>query len=218
MARKRFVPGPSRSAHHGSRRAALRLWAVPTLVIIGLFAGAIGFRTLFGHRHETQIGGAYSLIDSTNRPVTQARFAGRQTLIYFGYTHCLDVCPLTLATVAQAYTLLPPDRQRPVPLFITLDPERDRPDDVGLYARRFSPAIVGLTGTASQIRAVAQAFHVTSHITTDPSGDDASSAYRIDHSSVLYLMDGQNRLQAILPADSSPATVARRLLPFLAKR
>ncbi|WP_122038353.1 SCO family protein [Asaia bogorensis] len=223
MARKRSAPRPARSKQPGSRRAALRLWAMPTLIIAGLFAGAIGWQALTAHRHTTQIGGPYSLIDSANHPTTQARFAGRQTLIYFGYTHCLDVCPLTLATVAQAYTLLPPGTQRPVPLFITLDPERDRPEDIGVYTRRFSPEIIGLTGTAAQIDAVAKAFHVTSHVTVAPMaghdrGDEGMGDYRIDHSSVLYLMDGQNHLQAILPADSSPATVAHNLAPYLAKR
>ncbi|GBQ90467.1 electron transport transmembrane protein Sco1/SenC/PrrC [Asaia krungthepensis NRIC 0535] len=196
---------------------------MPTLVIASLFAGAVGLQTLLAHRHQTPVGGPYALIDSTSHPTTQTRFAGRQTLIYFGYTHCLDVCPLTLATVAQAYTLLPPGMQRPVPLFITLDPERDRPEDVGLYTRRFSPEIIGLTGTVAQIDAVARAFHVTSHVTMDAManhdmGDGRKGDYRIDHSSVLYLMDGQNHLQAILPADSSPAAVARALTPYLAKR
>ncbi|RUT27568.1 SCO family protein [Asaia sp. W19] len=223
MARDRSAARPARSRQSTSRRAAFRLWAVPTLVIAGLFAGAIGLQTLLAHRHKTPIGGPYTLIDSANHPTTQARFAGRQTLIYFGYTHCLDVCPLTLATVAQAYTLLPSERQRPVPLFITLDPERDRPEDIGLYTRRFSPEIIGLTGTAAQIDAVAKAFHVTSHVTIDPMAghdmnDEGKGDYRIDHSSVLYLMDGQNHLQAILPADSSPAAVARALTPYLAKR
>ena len=223
MARKSSTARPLRSKPSSARRAALRLWIVPTLVIAGLFTGATGLRTLSAHRHQTQIGGPYSLIDSTNRPTTQARFAGRQTLIYFGYTHCLDVCPLTLATVAQAYTLLPPDMLRPVPVFITLDPERDHPEDVGIYTRRFSPEIIGLTGTTAQINAVAKAFHVTSHVTLDPAADrdgedEEKGDYRIDHSSVLYLMDGQNRLQAILPADSSPAVVAHDLAPYLAKR
>lgn len=218
MARKRFVARPART---GSGDKTRHFWAVPTLVVGGLFAGAIGFQTLLGHWHKTPIGGPYTLIDSANRPTTQARFAGQQTLIYFGYTHCLDVCPLTLATVAQAYTLLPGNRRRPVPLFITLDPERDRPEDIGLYTRRFSPDIIGLTGTGAEIDAVAKEFHVTSHVTADPMIDHDSNGkgdYLIDHSSVLYLMDGRNHLQAILPADSSPANVARALLPYLAKR
>lgn len=228
MARKRSAARPSRSRQPASRHSAHRLWIVPTLVLAGLFAGAIGLQTLLAHRQSAPIGGPYTLIDSENRPTTEARFAGQQTLIYFGYTHCLDVCPLTLATVAQAYTLLPPDRRPPVPLFITLDPERDRPEDVARYTRHFSPDIVGLTGTPAQIEAVAREFHVTSHIAMPAmSGSDPDHAmmagaqkgdYRIDHSSVLYLMDGRNHLQAILPADSSPALVARNLMPYLSKR
>ncbi len=176
-----------------------------------LVAGAAGFRTLLTGQRHAVVGGPYALTDGAGRRVTQADFRGRYTLLYFGYTHCVDVCPLTLATVSAALDE-PGLRGRAVtPLFVSVDPERDTPPVVKDYVSRFSPRIVGLTGTEAQLRPVMDEFHVTARRRAG-SGPD----YLVDHSSLFYLMDGRNHLVGMIPVDSSANQIAAdlaRLLP-----
>lgn len=182
----------------------------PVVIITGLFLGAIGMRGVFLNRASATLGGPYTLIDMHGHPLTERQFRGRYTLIYFGYTHCIDVCPLTLATVTQALDLMGKESHQIVPIFITVDPSRDTPEVVADYVSHFSPNIVGLTGTESQIHAVIDSFHVMAR-RRGTSADHLSSGYLMDHSSVLYLMDGNNRLVSVLPVDTSPEEIATRL-------
>ncbi|MBO1324964.1 SCO family protein [Acetobacter sp. TBRC 12305] len=180
-------------------------------VAVVLLAGAAGFRALVGTRHGPDIGGPFGLTNANGRLVTQADFKGRYTLIYFGYTHCVDVCPLTLATVSAALDELGPKGRSVTPIFISVDPERDTPQVVGTYVSRFSPDIVGLSGTQAQLGPVLDEFHVT---VRRHAGQGASGL--VDHSSLLYLMDGHNHLVGMIPVDSSAheiATDLARMLP-----
>ncbi|UMM07910.1 SCO family protein [Gluconobacter frateurii] len=182
----------------------------PVMIIAVLLLGAIGMRSILLNRASHALGGPYTLIDTQGHTITERQFQGRYTLIYFGYTHCIDVCPLTLATVTQALDLMGKDSHRIIPLFITVDPSRDTPKVVADYVNHFSPDIVGLTGTTAQIHAVIESFHVMSRRRDVPAGH-MSSDYLMDHSSVLYLMDGDNRLVSVLPVDTSPQEIATRL-------
>lgn len=184
------------------------------LVPLGLLLAAAGLRTLVLDRPHATIGGPYALTDDHGHAITQADFHGRYTLIYFGYTHCIDVCPLTLATVTTALDQLGPRAAAIVPLFVSVDPARDTPAVVRDYVARFSHRIVGLTGSPAQVQPVLDSFHVMArrHVSTT---DIPDGAYLMDHSSVLYLMDGNNHLAAMLPIDSSPQAIADRLRTVL---
>lgn len=180
-------------------------------IILFLFSGAAGLRIFLTSQEHTQIGGPYTLVNGQGQTVTQAAFEGRYTLLYFGYTHCVDVCPLTLATVSAALDELGKQGQNIIPVFISVDPERDTPKVLQEYVERFSPHIVGLTGSETQLQPVIKAFHVSARLHT-PNG----SGYLVDHSSLLYLMDGQNHLVGMIPVDASAHQIAselRRLLP-----
>ncbi|MDI6653889.1 SCO family protein [Gluconobacter japonicus] len=193
-----------------ARLSEAKKLVAPVVIIAVLFLGAIGMRGIFLNRAAHALGGPYTLIDTHGRTITERQFQGRYTLIYFGYTHCIDVCPLTLETVTQALDLMGKEAHHIVPLFITVDPSRDTPEIVADYVSHFSPEIVGLTGTESQIHAVIDSFHVMAR-RRGPSADHMSSGYLMDHSSVLYLMDGNNRLVSVLPVDTSPEEIATRL-------
>lgn len=182
----------------------------PFLIICMFFAGALGLRAVLLNRSSHVLGGPYALIDTHGNNITQRDFHGRYTLIYFGYTHCVDVCPLTLSTISMALDMMGASARRIVPVFITIDPSRDTPEVVADYISHFSPNIVGLTGTTGQIRSVVETFHVMAKRRDAPAGY-VSSDYLMDHSSVLYLMDGDNRLVSVLPVDTSPQEIARRL-------
>lgn len=180
-------------------------------IIAFLFSGAVGLRIFLTSQQHTQIGGPYTLVNGHGQIVTQATFEGRYTLLYFGYTHCVDVCPLTLATVSAALDEFGKRGQNIIPVFISVDPERDTPKVLQEYIERFSPRIVGLTGPEPQLQPVLREFHVSARRHA-PNG----SGYLVDHSSLLYLMDGQNHLVGMIPVDASAHQIAselRRLLP-----
>ncbi|MFT8440756.1 SCO family protein [Acetobacter fabarum] len=180
-------------------------------IILLLFSGAACLRIFLTSQKHTQIGGPYTLVNGQGQIVTQASFEGHYTLLYFGYTHCVDICPLTLATVSAALDELGKRGESIIPVFISVDPERDTPKVLQDYVERFSPRIVGLTGSETQLQSVVKAFHVSARRQA-PNG----SGYLIDHSSLLYFMDGQNHLVGMIPVDASAHQIAselRRLLP-----
>jgi len=157
------------------------------------------------------LGGPFSLIDPAGRPVTDRNFRGKFMLIYFGYTHCPDVCPTTLAKVAAALQTLGPSADRIQPIFITVDPRRDSPEIMGSYATNFSPRILGLTGSPAQIAAVEKAYQVYASPESTPEQLDAA----IDHSSILYLMGPDGGFIAPVPIDGPPADLAGDVARYL---
>ena len=148
------------------------------------------------------VGGPFSLVDHTGRRVTEADFAGQSKLMFFGYTYCPDMCPLGLATIAAAYDQLDPAEQAQlVPIFVTVDPERDTVDAIADYVDLFHPAMVGLTGTAEETDAAARAYRVYYRKAESESATD----YLVDHSTFTYLMDGDNHYVTHFGHDASPA-------------
>src|SRR6476619_7690993 len=107
------------------------------------------------------IGGPFSLVGADGKPVTDQDFRGRYMLIFFGFTHCPDICPAELQVMAVALDQLGDKAKKVVPIFITLDPERDTPEAVGAYVKNFSSNIVGLTGSKEAISATAKAYCVS---------------------------------------------------------
>jgi protein SCO1/2 len=132
------------------------------------------------------IGGPFSLTGAGGKPVTDRDFRGRYMLIFFGFTHCPDICPAELQVIAQALEQLGDKAKNVVPIFITLDPERDTPEAMANYVKSFGPNFVGLTGSAEAIAAAAKAYRVAySKVENKESEGD----YSVDHSALVYLMD-----------------------------
>jgi cytochrome oxidase Cu insertion factor (SCO1/SenC/PrrC family) len=129
------------------------------------------------------IGGSFTLIDQDGHRRSSADFAGRPMLIYFGYTYCPDVCPTTLSLMADALTKAGSKGARVVPIFITIDPERDTPAKLKGYVKSFGPQFVGLTGDLATITKVAADYRVYFRKHPLDGGN-----YGLDHSSVIYLM------------------------------
>lgn len=142
------------------------------------------------------VGGSIDLVDANGARVTQADFAGEPAVIYFGFTHCPDICPGTMYTVAEA--LAQPGGYDVQPILITVDPERDTPQRMGEYARTdgFPPGLTGLSGTRAQIDAAARAFQVH-HAKAEIPGA-AADTYNVDHSSLLYVVDANWRTVSII--------------------
>ncbi|HEY7459848.1 MAG TPA: SCO family protein [Xanthobacteraceae bacterium] len=158
----------------------------------------------------SDVGGAFKLTDHNGHAVTEADFKGKPFLVFFGFTHCPDVCPTALFDMSEALRRLGPDADRARALFITVDPERDTPEKLKQYLSSFDPRIVGLTGTPDEIAAVTKTYKVYAKKVPTEGGD-----YTMDHSAIVYLMDRQGRFVAPFnlkrPADQAAADLRRYL-------
>lgn len=166
-----------------------------------------GPRPLEGAR----IGGAFTLTNQDGERVTDKSLAGKWALVYFGYTYCPDVCPTDFQNLVrgwQAFENTDPARAaKALPVFISVDPERDTPEALRNFTRAFDPRAVGLTGTPAEIAAVAKAYGVVYRRgETTPGG-----GYLVDHSRGAYLMDPAGKPVALLPVDESAEKVAAEL-------
>ena len=136
------------------------------------------------------VGGPFELIDGDGRTVTERDFHGRHMLVYFGFTFCPDVCPTTLFSASAALEEIGPALASKVRLvFVSIDPERDTPEVVKDYAAHFHPGTVGLTGTPEQVATAARAFRIYYR----KAAPEEDGSYLVDHSSILFLMDGEGR-------------------------
>ena len=129
------------------------------------------------------IGGAFTLIDSTGKTVTDKEVLAKPSLVYFGYSFCPDVCPLDNARNVEAVDLLADKGYDVTPVFITIDPARDTPAVVKEFSANLSPKMVGLTGTEDQIKAASKAYK-----TYFKKQDSSDQYYLMDHSTFTYLM------------------------------
>ncbi|HEY7743282.1 MAG TPA: SCO family protein [Burkholderiales bacterium] len=131
-----------------------------------------------------------NLTGHDGRPRTLADFRGKVVTVFFGFTHCPDVCPVTLAEMAQVVRELGPDGNRVQVLFVTVDPERDTQQVLSQYVPSFNPAFLGLYGDAEATARAAKAFKV--YYRKQPAKD---GHYSVDHSAGTYILDGEGRLR-----------------------
>jgi protein SCO1/2 len=181
-----------------------------------LAAAIAAFATLLAACGEqATIGGPFSLTDTTGATMTDKDLRGRPFVVYFGFTYCPDVCPLALNKLALALDMLGPEADRFQTVLITIDPERDTPEQLALYIKNygFPKNLIGLTGTPEQIRAVADAYRVH-YKKVEPR--DTTAGYLMEHSSVLYLMDARGRFAGVFTHASTPEEIAEGLRRHLA--
>ena len=150
------------------------------------------------------VGGPFTLVDQDGRNVTERDFAGATHLLFFGFTHCPDVCPTTLQQISDVLAALGPKGERMRVAFVTVDPERDTPAVAKQLASTFHPRAVGLTGSVEDTRRVAQSYGVSfSKREPAPGG-----GYLVDHSRSAYLMAPDGKPIALLGQDQGPAAVS----------
>ena len=159
--------------------------------------------------NRSVIGGPFALQDGDGRTISDAALRGRPFLVYFGYTHCPDVCPTELARIADVLSKMG-DKAIPA-LFITVDPVRDTPKVMQEYAGSFGPSITGLSGSAEAIAAVEKAYRVSAR--KGPLQSDGS--YSMDHSAIVYLMDKTGGFNKALNLSGPPEETAKELQNYL---
>lgn len=152
------------------------------------------------------IGGPFTLVGADGLPFASSKLAGKPFAIFFGFTHCPDVCPTTLARLAKLRRALGKGDKAFEIVFVTVDPERDGPKEVGAYADLFDTPVIGLTGTQAQIDQVKKQYAVFS--ARAPGG---GSDYSVDHTAVVFLMDAAGKFVATLAPEESDAVALDKL-------
>lgn len=196
-----------------SRSNHLLLVLAAFLTGLCVFLGVLWYATgNFGGNtvsSASAIGGPFKLVNQNGQPITDQDFKGKPLLVFFGFTHCPDVCPTTLFEVSEMFRVLGKDADRAAALFITVDPERDTPASMKDYLSSFDPRLTAATGDRASIDAVEKAYRVyAKKIPTK--GDD----YTMDHTAIVYLMDKQGKFVAPFNLKRSPEEAAADLRKF----
>jgi protein SCO1 len=190
----------------------IRILAISAAFLAGLVACA-GLALLLAGPAVQQvaaIGGPFRLTDQNGRTVTDEDFKGHPFLVFFGYTHCPDICPTTLFEISEMLRALGPDADRARALFITVDPERDTAAVMKDYLSNFDPHVEGLTGDPAQIAAVAKAYRAYyKKVPLDDGG------YTMDHMAVIYLMDKDGRFVSTFSLKRTTEAAAADLRRYL---
>jgi protein SCO1/2 len=188
------------------RRLRLLLW-----VLVALVAGTVAFLALQGPAESpatsqmSPLGGPFTLVGSDGKPFLSARLNGRPYAIFFGFTHCPDVCPTTLARLVRLRDQLGKGPEAFTIVFVTVDPERDGPEEVGGYAKAFGSPIVGLTGSPAQIDRVKKQFGIYSQKVADGDG-----GYTVDHTATVLLFGKDGKFDStIAHEEQDPPALAK---------
>jgi protein SCO1/2 len=190
------------------RRIRLALWTGAAAILLAAGAGALILRTdpspvapLASTIGEADIRSEFSLTDHTGRAVTEADFAGRWQLVFFGFTYCPDICPTTLAYMASVLDLLGPRADRVAPLFVTVDPARDTVPAMAEYVSAFHPRLTGLTGTEAQVADAAASFRTWYERVENETAPDG---YMMAHAGHIYLMRPDGTFEAVFQEREQP--------------
>jgi protein SCO1 len=156
------------------------------------------------------IGGPFNLTDQNGNTITEGDLKGRPSLVFFGFTHCPEVCPTTLFDISEVLNKLGPDAAKVNAIFITVDPERDSPAVLKDYLASFNPRLVGVGGDAEELAKVAKEYRVYYKKVPLKDGD-----YTMDHTAIVYLMDKNGQFVAPFSLKRKPEEAATELRRYL---
>jgi protein SCO1 len=179
---------------------------------LGLVALAVAAFVMLSPEQGTTrsaIGGPFELTTHDGRVITDAQLKGRPALIFFGFTHCPDVCPTALYELTEVFKKLGPDAKIAA-YFVTVDPERDTPAVMKDYVSNFDKRITGLSGDAAKTDAIMKAYRVYAKKVPGTNGD-----YTMDHTAIVYLMDKQGRFINAFNLSQAPEAAAKELQKYL---
>ena len=189
------------------KRVRLLLWAGVAALVLAL-ASALLLRAYMptstpevASSGEADIRSKFTLTDHRDRAVTEADFAGLWQLVFFGFTHCPDICPTTLAYIASVLDDLGPEAEHVAPLFITVDPARDTVPVMAEYVAAFHPRLVGLTGTDAQVADAARNYRTWYERVEEETAPDG---YMMAHQGNIYLMRPDGTFEAVFQEQEQP--------------
>jgi protein SCO1/2 len=160
-----------------------------------------------------KLGGAFQLFDQDDQPATEKSWAGQYRLYFFGFAHCPDVCPLGLSKIAETLELMPKETAARIqPIFVTLDPARDKPHLLKEYVAIFHPRLVALTGPQENTDAMIKNFRV--YAQKQPIQNDPNN-YMINHSAYTYLADPDNNVVDVFAHETTPQEMADKIKTYI---
>jgi protein SCO1/2 len=193
---------------------ALRIGAMFTALVLacGIAAAWVTWGTNGRLMPISGVGGPFSLINHRGQPVTEREYLGKPTLVFFGFTHCPDVCPTTLFELTNQLKALGSEGDRLNTIFITVDPERDTPEQLALYLSSFDPRITGLSGTLDDVAAAMKAYRAYARKIPLQQG-----GYTMDHTATIYMMNSRGEFVGLMNYQEPETTMRaklRRLLDY----
>ena len=189
------------------RKVRLLLWLLVALALLG--AGLLLLRQPGSQSSSVtpvSLGGPFTLTGTDGRPFPSSRLVGKPYAMFFGFTHCPDVCPTTLARLVRLRRQLNSGADPFAIVFVTVDPERDGPKELGRYLSLFGEPVIGLTGTPARIDAVKRQFGIFSQKSPDGSG-----GYTVDHSAAVLLFDRNGQFVATISGEENDAAALAKL-------
>lgn len=175
------------------------------ILVVAVATGLVLLRSSDNQGGTAAVGGPFALVSQDGVPVTQQALKGQPSLVFFGYTHCPDVCPATLSEITAVFKALGPDAKAKA-FFVTVDPQRDTPVVMKDYLGSFDPRIIGLTGSPAAVKTMEDAYKVYAEAKPDKDG-----TYTMDHTAMTYLMDKNGLFVGGFNLDRPPAEAAAEL-------
>jgi len=205
--------GPSKNKSRGGGgkgSASPKLPLIPIGIgFVALFAAFVAFTSLRSSPPPSTIGGPFLLTAQNGQPVSDKDLLGRPFLVFFGYTHCPDVCHTTLFEMSEILRAMGPDAKVGA-LFVTVDPERDTPEILKDYLANFDPRIIGLSGQRPALDPMLKEYRIYSKNVPSANGE-----YFVDHTTVVYLMDKNGQFVNAFNVARKPEEAARDLQRYL---
>src|SRR5262249_55171688 len=159
-------------------------------------------------------GGEFTLVDQNGKTVTDRDFRGKYMLIFFGFTHCPDICPAELQVMSAALDALGPKAEEVAPIFVTLDPGHDTPEAVGAYVKNFRKNLEGVRGAPAEIDNVAKVYRVA-YKKFEYKEKDGNYGYTIDHSALVYLREKDGKYLALFAYGTPAAKMTETMRSYL---
>ncbi|SOE10624.1 protein SCO1/2 [Hoeflea halophila] len=184
-------------------------------ILVAGMALALGWLTYEWQRAENEIaaepyGVPFELVDQSGSPITEAAFRGRPTALFFGFTHCPEICPTTLFELDGWLRQVDPDGDRIGAYFVTVDPERDTPELLDAYISGVSDRITGITGPADKVNAAVKGFNIYAKKVPVDSADPEGE-YTMDHTASVFLLDEEGRFQSTIAWGENPENAVTKL-------
>ncbi|WEX11364.1 SCO family protein [Chelativorans sp. AA-79] len=184
----------------------MRYILVGILALMVLAVGLLSFEWYRGQNQAVAFGAPFELVDDSGQPITEKAFQGRPTALFFGFTHCPDVCPTTLFEMEGWLDELGEEGEDLQAFFITVDPERDTPEVMKTYLGNFSDRVTGITGDPEKVAAMAKAFRIYSRKVELEDGD-----YTMDHTASVMLLDRNGDFFGTISYEENAETAVAKL-------